>query len=705
MSVPLENFAMSATESSCEQIVRKYSMAIIDQFAPLMEESNRRKISIQKMLEGTAGGLANTFAFQEESPEQLIYQMFKIPNKSQASIGKLIMVLKNYGLQKNDPRLAPMMAQIWAIEKEKEERSCEAKVVKHWKLAREDFMRCIAESMSLISKTLQNDLVIPSWGSFTRIIGEIYEKCRLIDSGEVANYIPQLARINPNLFGVSITSIDGQRCSFGDTKVPFCLQSVSKAFNYAIATSERGSEYVHGFVGQEASGRLFNEICLDANNKPNNPLINSGAIVTCSLLKTGEPLADRFDHMLAKYRRLAGGEYVGFNNGVFLSERATADRNKALAYYMRENSCFPPDTDLMETLDFYFQLCSMEVNCDSVSIMAATLANGGVCPVTGERVLAARSVRDLLSLMSSCGMYDESGQFAFHVGLPAKSGVSGILMVVIPNVLGLALYSPPLNRQGNSVRGLAFCHMLINQFNFHTYDILANSETSVKIDPRKRSYDGQKEQVVSLLFAAKAGDLNTIRRLFMQKANLELVDYDKRSALHLAASEGHAEIIRFLINVAHVKPDPKDRWQRTPLHDARSEGHTECVRLLEKAMTLSERSEDEDGDADSGIVLPLMHNSRGQQSTRSQCSSIPSSDSSDSEAEDENAEEGSNDSDCRSGSSDSLENRPKSADRNAQTKSPVFRRPRRITRPLVMSPLATVVFISLLFLFMITSAR
>ena len=179
---------------------------------------------------------------------------------------------------------------------------------------------------------------------------------------------------------------------------------------------------------------------------------------------------------------------------------------------MKENKCFPEETkNLSEALDFYFQLCSLEVTCETAAVMAATLANGGVCPLTEERCIGSRPCRDVLSLMNSCGMYDYSGQFSFHVGLPAKSGVSGLLIVVIPNLVGIALWSPPLDKMGNSCRGVAFCKELINRFNFHNYDSLAHNE-SEKFDPRKRMSDRDKDVIVSLLFAAKAGDLNTIRR-------------------------------------------------------------------------------------------------------------------------------------------------------------------------------------------------
>ena len=156
---------------------------------------------------------------------------------------------------------------------------------------------------------------------------------------------------------------------------------------------------------------------------------------------------------------LLGYEFLGFNNSVFLSERSTADRNFSMRYFMKEQNCFPTGADLHETLDLYFQSCSMEINTETLSVMGATLANGGVCPTTGEKVLNSSDVRDVLSLMYSCGMYNYSGEFAFQVGLPAKSGVSGAILLVIPNVMCVALWSPPLDSLGNSVRGIQFCQV------------------------------------------------------------------------------------------------------------------------------------------------------------------------------------------------------------------------------------------------------
>ena len=181
---------------------------------------------------------------------------------------------------------------------------------------------------------------------------------------------------------------------------------------------------------------------------------------------------------------------------------------------MQENSVFPKGSKLQDTLDLYFQLCSVEVTTESGSVIAATLANGGVCPLTGERVLTVDAVRNTLSLMHSCGMYDYSGQFAFKVGLPAKSGVSGCVLIVVPNVMGICTWSPPLDDLGNSVRGIQFCQEFVRLFNFHNYDNL--SHTVQKCDPRRREVQSQSSQVVAMLSYAAKGKLAQIRRLYLQ---------------------------------------------------------------------------------------------------------------------------------------------------------------------------------------------
>lgn len=248
--------------------------------------------------------------------------------------------------------------------------------------------------------------------------------------------------------------------------------------------------------------------------QPHNPMINAGAILVCSLMKTlvkpEMTLAEKFDYTQSWFQKMAGGENFGFNNSVFLSEREAADRNYALGFYMREHKVFPEKTNLRECLDYYFQICSMETCADSMSVVAATLANGGICPTTEEKVFRPDVVRDVLSLMHSCGMYDYSGQFAFKVGLPAKSGVCGGILLIIPNVAGIFTWSPPLDPCGNSVRGVQFCQELLRVFNFHRYDNLKHATN--KKDPRRHRYETKGLSIVNLLFSAASGDVTALRR-------------------------------------------------------------------------------------------------------------------------------------------------------------------------------------------------
>ncbi|MFO0740118.1 MAG: glutaminase A [Labilithrix sp.] len=326
--------------------------------------------------------------------------------------------------------------------------------------------------------------VIHDFEAFGRELTDLFERVREKKEGAVATYIPQLARVDPEGYGAAVCTIDGMKWSTGDATADFTAQSTMKPINYCIAVEELGIAQVHDVVGREPSGRGFNVLTLNHENRPHNPMINAGAIATCSLIKQGATVADRFDWVTAQWQRLAGGAKPGFSNAVYLSEREKGDRNYALGYFMKEKRVFPEGTDLIQTLEFYFQCCSIETTCERSAVIAATLANGGVCPLTGERVLAFDTVRACLSLMYSCGMYDFSGEFAFTIGLPAKSGVSGGLMVVIPNVLGLCIWSPRLDALGNSVRGLAFCNELVAHYNFHNYDDLVNS-LATKRDPRQ----------------------------------------------------------------------------------------------------------------------------------------------------------------------------------------------------------------------------
>ncbi|KAM9506098.1 uncharacterized protein ACWYII_048073 isoform 2-T2 [Salvelinus alpinus] len=489
--------------------------------------------------------------------------------KEMISVSQFVSALRSTGLWTSDPRLRDCMRHL-----RQSMRESAGTVMVDQKL----FRKCVGANILLLTQAFRRKFIIPDFEVFASNMDQLYYSTQRQEGGHVADYIPQLAKFSPDLWGVSLCTVDGQRHSAGDTKVPFCLQSCVKPLEYAIAVHEIGTEHVHRYVGKEPSGLKFNQLSLNDEDKPHNPMVNAGAIVISSLLKPNSNKAERFDYVTEYLKKMAGTEYVGFSNATFQSEKETGDRNFAIGYYLKEKKCFPENADMIAALDFYFQLCSIEVTCESGCVMAATLANGGICPITGERVLSAEAVRNTLSLMHSCGMYDFSGRFAFHVGLPAKSGVSGAVLLVVPNIMGIMCWSPPLDRVGNSVRGIHFCQELVSLFNFHNYDNLRHFAR--KLDPRRLSLDDRNKSVVNLMFAAYSGDVSALRRFALSAVDMEEKDYDSRTGLHVASAEGHVEAVIFLTEMCKVNPHIKDRWGNTPLDDARQFGRDGVVSVL-----------------------------------------------------------------------------------------------------------------------------
>lgn len=453
---------------------------------------------------------------------------------------RLWQVLQRQGLQPDDPRLRDLPASS--------------------DLDQAALHALLAEN-SLLRQALSGALCVPDFDSFSTDLRHIFAQVQSRSEGQVANYIPQLARVNPEAFGLAVCTIDGQRFSLGEDQTLFSLQSTSKPINYCMVHEELGEARVHQHIGREPSGMVFNELKLNRQGLPHNPLINAGAIMSCALLRRDLNPADRFDAVIRTWQALSGGVRPGFNNAIYLSERQHADRNFALAYFMRENGAFPPETDLTEVLEFYFQCCAMELDVRAMARAAATLANAGICPLTGEKVFSPETIQNVLSLMSSAGMYDFSGEFAFKIGLPAKSGVSGALMVVVPNLMGLCLWSPRLDQHGNSVRGVAFCEALVQQYPFHVYDILLSD--SRKKNPARRPAERLAQRVSALIWAASRGDLAEVRYLLASGVDVNAQDYDGRTALHLAAAEGHQPVLRYLL-AQGADPQCKDRRGEVP---------------------------------------------------------------------------------------------------------------------------------------------
>ncbi|WP_440072496.1 glutaminase A [Streptosporangium sp. OZ121] len=498
-----------------------------------------------------------------------LFKSFGVDADGRIAASELAARLRESGISETDPRVT----EVWAALR----RGIDIEGQSRIDLDR--FISLCQKGGSVVAKSIRGDFVIPDFAALQTEIAGIYESLRRVDAGHVADYIPQLGRVDPENFGIALCTTDGQRFAVGDADTMFCVQSVCKPINYCLTLEEHGADVVHRHVGREPSGRGFNELTLNSDGLPHNPMINSGAIMSCSLIRPKHDTADRFEYVAETWRRLAGGGTVGFNNAVYLSERRTADRNFALGYFMREHGSFPEGTDLVETLEFYFQCCSIEVDARSLSVVAAALANGGVNPLTGERVFSADTVRKCLSLMSSCGMYDYSGEFAFTIGLPAKSGVSGGLMIVVPGVMGICVWSPRLDALGNSVRGVAFCKELVGRFNFHVYDSFAAGEISGKRDPRRGKNEEEITSTMRLLWAASQGDLDDIRIALATGKDPNSTDYDKRTALHLAASEGHLEAVQYLLDQG-ADPNINDRWGGTARSDAERGAHERIVKLL-----------------------------------------------------------------------------------------------------------------------------
>lgn len=309
---------------------------------------------------------------------------------------------------------------------------------------------------------------IPDIKPFQQYLNELHEKYRDLNDGSVADYISELALAQPEWFGICVVTQDGRIFEAGDSEQLFAIQSISKAIIFGMALEDRGRDYVNCKVGVEPSGEAFNAIVLDEKtNRPYNPMVNAGAIATTDLI-AGNSGAKRLKRILAMLSRYTGRKH-DIDMPIFLSERESGHRNRAMAYLMLNFGMVSDRVE--ETLDLYFQQCSILVNARDLATISATLANGGVNPVTGERALERRYVQDVVSVMLTCGLYDSSGEWAYRVGLPAKSGVGGGIIAVAPSTLGIGTFSPLLDAKGNSVRGIKVCEDLSRDFGLHLLNI------------------------------------------------------------------------------------------------------------------------------------------------------------------------------------------------------------------------------------------
>ena len=291
---------------------------------------------------------------------------------------------------------------------------------------------------------------LPEESLVARLLHEAHARYAGLDEGTVADYIPALAEADPSVFGLALVEVDGTTHRAGDTAAPFTIQSISKAFVLALVLDAIGHEEVHRVVGVNNTGLPFNSvIALELNQgSPMNPMVNAGAIATTALLPGG---------WLAVHEGLSrfAGRSLELDERVLRSESETNHRNQGIADLLTSYGRLAGDPE--ESVEVYTRQCSLLVSAEDLAVMGATLADGGLNPVTGEQVVTAEACRDTLAVLAACGMYELSGEWQFEIGLPAKSGVSGGIVAIAPGKGALGAFSPPLDRAGNSVRGQRAC--------------------------------------------------------------------------------------------------------------------------------------------------------------------------------------------------------------------------------------------------------
>ena len=312
---------------------------------------------------------------------------------------------------------------------------------------------------------------LPGEGIGSEVIQQVLEQlhrelsdCR---EGAVAEYIPELAKADPEDFGIVIATVDGRIYSIGDWDTTFTIQSISKPFMYGLALTLLSPQHMQGKVGVEPSGDSFNAISLEPfTGRPRNPMINAGAIATAAQVWHHDPVGAETT-TLGFFSALAGRP-LQVEEEVYRSERQTGHRNRAISHLLRNVSVIESEPE--GSLDLYFRQCSIGINCRDLAVMAATLACQGRNPLTNERPLDSPTTARMLAVMGSCGMYDYAGQWLYDVGIPAKSGVGGGVLAAVPGRLGIGVYSPRLDRFGNSVRGIAACRRLSENLQLHLFD-------------------------------------------------------------------------------------------------------------------------------------------------------------------------------------------------------------------------------------------
>lgn len=490
---------------------------------------------------------------------------------------------------------------------------------------------------NVLLRTLLGSLAMPNFRGFVEDMMGLYESVkRKVRDGTPCSKlaIEELSSADPEAFGVAVCTVDGQMLNIGDTDIEFPLMGAVRPLIYALACADNGVAEVERWVGVEPTAAAADTFSLmpagggghggggDEDHKkpapipddghfhpeperaphprPFNPFLDSGALATAALLgrahypPEGRLFHDngsRFSHMIDNFKKLAGGRRVGFNNSVFLAQKQKRLKTVAISFYAKGMGVYPAVADPTETAHMLFQAEAIATNAENLAVIAATLANIGVCPLTQERCLSPEVMKSLLSLMYNSGLCRYTGNWMFQVGIPSAAGVSGAHLVVIPGVAGMVIYSPRLNEFDVPTRAIKFCELLTSRYRVNVFDQLVYADMDVAIGAEQRGSSKAINMEQSLMqyelcSASGAGDAAKVRALLEDGADANVADYDGRCALHIACSDGHLAVVQLLVE-AGADVLVRDRWGSTPFDDARRRGHSGIVSYLSDILSMA----------------------------------------------------------------------------------------------------------------------
>jgi glutaminase len=485
-------------------------------------------------------------------------------------------VFTNQGFHLDDPRIKGIIDTIDSLDKDTD-------------LNFETFKELVTPISTFFRNIIQNQVSIPYIESFREETQEIFNKYEGQDlGGSIDSFLAETSDIKEDVWAASICTVEGQRVDFGDVNQTVPLEQISSVISYLIAMEQHGQESLSQLIGTEPSGKAFDNLELK-DGVPHNPLISSGNLLCCSLINQEETIDRKYENYETIVKKLIGSKPVSFDNALYLNKKDNAHKNYCLLYMLQESGTIPAKTDVKQVMNFFTQTSSIEIKVSDYATLAASLANGGICPLTYEKVFSdSEAVKGTLSQMLCCGMNTFSGKWAFDVGLPAKSATTGTIILIVPNKMGIAVWSPKLNHEGNSIKGQKFLVDLIDNFGYNDIDHVYGAGLMKKILANLQLGTAGQSDSISLLYYTKQNKIRDIRKAVAKGCRVTFADYDLRTPLHIACTYGHLEIAKYYVHHG-ARIQVKDRFGNSPLDEAEKGGFSEIVEFLKDALKTPEQ--------------------------------------------------------------------------------------------------------------------